>query len=367
MRIGVLTFHRAHNYGAVLQAYALQRVLLDLGHECELVDYRSPTLEERYRRRAIWEFLTPRSVALILLRNAVALPNDKAFSGFSERNLVTSRAVCDSLGSLSQAAERYDILLTGSDQVWNYRITGLDPAYFLALPFHGRTASYAASFGLDEVPAERIPRYSELLSHVGSISVREPEGAAIVGRILKRRVPVVLDPTLLLNRDAWLRQFERSAVGLPPRYGVAYLMAETTSALREIGRVSREKGVPFIHISDRLRRRGGMRTARGVTPEEWVGLFSRADYVVTNSFHGAAFALNFNVPFTAELLPERYGVNSRVRNLMEVGGIPESPSQPGSFSSIDGWDSVNAALAGARGRSLDFLESVVTDGGAFSE
>ena len=104
-----------------------------------------------------------------------------------------------------------------------------------------------------------------------------------------------------------------------------------------------------------------MQTRRQVSPPEWIALMAGAQFVVTNSFHGAAFALNFNIPFAIELLPERHCVNSRVRNLMQMAGIPAVSTSRGHYELVDGWDGVNDSLVEARLRSLEILKRAVSD------
>ena len=163
-------------------------------------------------------------------------------------------------------------------------------AYFLDfVKDDTRKMSYAASLGVDRLPAEYVEIYRKLLVDFDYISTRESEGAEIVSGLLGHDVPVVLDPTLLMPAQDWVDVSAHAALDRRP-YVLLYLLAEDSSLFDFARELSDREGIDVIYVSDRLVRPRGVTTLTRIAPLEWVALFSGARYVITNSYHGIAFA-----------------------------------------------------------------------------
>ena len=203
MKTGLLTFYHIHHYGAMLQAYATERAVASLGSECEIIDY--------YVNQDNTLFQRPTGLgsaahdAHTALHYGPLKARYERFEAFSRENLNISGRRYQSLEELRQAELPYDVLLSGSDQIWNPKIFPdgrFDPVFFGAFS-HKRKIAYAPSFGIPRIPdgmEEELRTYLESFSH---LSVRERQGQGIVRDITGKDVPVVLDPTLLLERTDW--------------------------------------------------------------------------------------------------------------------------------------------------------------------
>ena len=202
MKVGIITFHRALNYGAVLQAYALQLFLKELNIESDIIDYRCPYIEEFYKPVKANPFRAPKMYIRELI---YALPNiskRKKFEGFIAKNIKTSDAVC-SREDLKALNSKYDYFIAGSDQVWNSKWSNFDKTFFLDFADPPKKYSYAASFGFDEVPKNEEATYEKLLADFQAISVRETTGVTIVDKLLHRKALVASDPSCLICKDEW--------------------------------------------------------------------------------------------------------------------------------------------------------------------
>lgn len=350
MKVGVLTFHRAVNFGAILQVYALQQTLLRMGVESEVVDYRSPAIEQRYERPSLGSLLRPKAIAVTLLRNTYTHDNRPNFRRFVEERLAVSDDVYDGPLSLRNAIGKYSMFVTGSDQVWNYQITGFDTSYFLDFAPPELRFSYSASFGLEEIPANFVPQYENLLRDFSGISVREISGKRLVRELADRDSVVGLDPTLLLDQADWFNIAEK--VDVDGSFVLLYMLFEDHDLVRQAKSYARRHGLTVIYISDRLFRFPGITTLANLRPEQWIGLFRDAEKIFTNSFHGLAFAINFEKSFELRLLPGRSKVNSRLRDLLLLLDVDIERAIAG--GPMD-WDSVRGKLQECRASSIDYL------------
>ncbi len=315
MKCGILTFHRAQNFGGILQAYALQKSVEKLGVDCEIVDYRSPFIEKYFKPYSLKNLPSIKRMAAIVLYNGRVKDNRVNFDEFSKKHLKTSNAVFENKDQLLKCNDEYDLFIAGSDQVWSYLTAGFDKSYFLEfVKNNSKKNSYAASFGVESIPKKYHEEYYGLLKDFNNISVREEQGAQIVKEILDYEPPVVLDPTLLLNRDEW----SKIATAKPEKhkYLLLYLIAESKTTLSLAKKIAKERNLKIIYINDRLYKRNGMENRSKIGVNKWVELFLNASCIVTNSFHGVAFSINFKKDFYMQYLPEPAKVNSRLENIL---------------------------------------------------
>lgn len=305
MKTGIITFHSAHNYGAMLQAYALQEVVRALGADVEVIDYRMPEIDEPYQLFSPGLYLKnlrdPVALGRLLLSHSLfwraRLKKYRRFEAFMNTNLRLSVPRCTNYSQLMQYPQKYDVYICGSDQIWNPRIAGsLNPAYFLDfVGFNqGRKVSYAPSIGIDRLSLTEQRRLQTFLRDFDRISVRESTAAKYVHALTGLQCETVLDPTLLIEREKW------AAIAAPPKrrgkYLLAYQMQENDEFDRVVNLISRHTGLPVVHFWKRKRFQRELFRASDAGPAEFLGLFQHASYVVTNSFHGTAFALVFRKP-----------------------------------------------------------------------
>lgn len=320
-KIGILTFHRAENYGAVLQAYALQ-YYLNLETDCtaEVIDYRSPFIEEYYKIfsiNSVFSLNKWKRIAFTILNNGSLKSKRRIFDDFIGKNINMSTKSFDS-NDVSLTNEIYDSFICGSDQIWSPYSAGFDETYFLTfIKDSSLKNSYAASFGVDKIPNNLKLEYNSRLEKFNHISVREEVGVRLVKELANKKSEVVLDPTLLLSKQQWKEIISDKSI-IDRKYVLVYLIAETKEILSLAKKIAKEADAEVVYINDNIYKTKGVINFNNCSPEQWLNLFYYADYVVTNSFHGIAFSINFRKKFSVQYLPEPAKVNSRISNILSA-------------------------------------------------
>jgi hypothetical protein len=205
----------------------------------------------------------------------------------------------------------------GSDQVWNGECMGRDNTYLLSFADADKRNSYAASFGVTDIDEQHIDWYKRDLMQFSHVSVREASGNELFKKITGKECTTVLDPTLLI-REEWFELSKKVKNQSDKPYILVYVLKETSSIFNYARKLSKKTGYKIIYINDRLFGKKGVDSRYFVSPEEWLNLFCNASFLITNSFHGTAFALNLNIPFWVELLPAPSKVNSRITDLLSM-------------------------------------------------
>lgn len=361
-RIGIITFHRALNYGALLQAYALQTVIVGIGCKCQIINYHSPSIDKKVKEITLSNCKNIKGIYRYIFYSRNHNKKMGKFRDFSLKFLNLS-AVCTNNSELKKLSSTYDCLISGSDQVWNFKITDSDEAYLLGFEEDGRKKNaYSASFGISDIPEEKVEAYQYLLNDYNQISVREKTGAEMVKKLIGRDVEVTLDPTLLLNKTDWLKlavEYKRK-----DDYILFYGFGMPTSMKSFLSTLARKTGLQIVVISQALRNRVKGIYEKCVGPEEYLGLFKNARYVVTNSFHGIAFSINFNKDFFFEQLPasDLINVNSRIENIRNLFSLQNREITNGVNSNVDkpiDYSLVNKILEEERRKSMMFLNQIV--------
>lgn len=210
-KIGLLSVYN-HNYGSILQAYALQRVLEDSDYMTEIIVFKKTNLLKQATRllyfpllkssiKMKWKNVYCRLVQPQLYRNEI-LSRECTFNEFKKNNLKFSR-VYKGRQELCKSYNDYDYFVLGSDQVWNPMNIGGDFFTLTFVPEKKIKMTYAPSFGVADIPKCQIKKTQKYLERIDYISVRELEGKEIVKNLINRDVPVVLDPTLLIDKKIW--------------------------------------------------------------------------------------------------------------------------------------------------------------------
>lgn len=314
MKIGILTFHRAHNYGAVLQAYALQEFLKSVGHKVEVIDYQPNYLLQPFRVfRPGLSFLE--KVAQLPVA-AVRSVRRFRFNRFIEKKLAISNAVHEKNG----IRQDYDAYVLGSDQIWNPEITKGDPVFFGGFdrPAHSRLISYAASTeATHEGAAVDFSAQHHHLRRFSSISVREDIVREQLQPFVEGKVDTVLDPALLVDPSAFDGFSQGSASS---GHVVVYQVHVYENVIPIAKAIQRQKGIERrVKLIPRVSRDELLNVHAACSPEEFVGLIKSADYVVTTSFHGAVFAIIFEKQFVCVMNPGKG--NYRISSLLKSLGL----------------------------------------------
>lgn len=365
MKIGIITIQKCNNFGADLQAFALQKKLLLLGYEAENIDYvfyKNPRHlngngeKPAFRLSAVnrvKEALFPIFERVRKFKNRRAMSERAAkFDAWFSKN-VRQSAEYRSVASLYAARHDYDVYMVGSDQVWNPRMGSNIKPYFLDFaPEGARCVSYAASIGTSSLSSSVYAAYHQWLERFSSIGVREKSAERIVGNIgLNAEVKQVVDPTLLLTAEEWAVVADEPA-GIPAHYVLLYDLIASLETTALAQKIAAEKGLPVVRVGD---------GAYG--PGEFIWLFAHANIVVTNSFHGTAFSLIYKKDFYS-VIPSGMTNAARIESVLKLVGASdrliraEDVACFDSSTSVD-WLSVSSKLDAAREDSVDFLKRAV--------
>ncbi|UOO37544.1 polysaccharide pyruvyl transferase family protein [Oscillospiraceae bacterium CM] len=290
----VVTFHCVPNYGAMLQAYAMQQNLEKFVDTAEILNYVPPHLLRQYH---YFYFKTMRWFLSCLLNFPFTFVRNKKFGSFLKKYLCLTPGVYRVREALTLDC---DYVFLGSDQIWSFGITdGVDKTYFgdFKKKKGCRVIAYAASYGKDILEARELALYSALLKNVDVVAVRERSAQKAIGFVYPRPVSVVLDPTLLLTREEWRCVAKKSRL---KKYLLLYALNGYDETYRLAAEIAARKGLTVYEIASgglsfRARRRHRVIPCAG--PSDFLGLIDGSDYVVTDSFHGTAFAVLFKKNF----------------------------------------------------------------------
>lgn len=366
MKISIITLHRAENYGSVLQTYALQKKIEDLGHEAEILDYHP----ERYTNGGKLKRLKDksgmfRSPLLLLLAKILIYPSyirkNRVFESFIKKYLHLSSVFFATNEEAKQLQFDADIYCTGSDQVWNSHWNeGVEKALFLDFVPKGKLCfSYAASIGLSYIGHDETHEIVRLLDKFEYVSVREDSGVDIMHGLGRLDAIQTLDPTLLIEKSEW----EKMADGtFNKKYVLTYNLHHDKRIDRYANLLAKKYGLQVRNVSYNwhdIVRKGHLDWCPNV--ERFLALIKNAEYVVADSFHATAFSIVFERLFVT-ITPEI--ASSRISSLLNLLGIVERNIQVFSDTSaievpID-YVAVKKRLKTEQKRSMDFLIKVLS-------
>lgn len=359
MKTGILTFHCTDNVGSLLQAYALQQTVQAFDVECDIINYqRKNWLRSMYiplLKKKLSHFWWLGYPALMLLIKAGYIKYDlfrREYLKIAPAQRISDHTV------MQQVGETYDKLIVGSDQIWNLDNSKVDYTHFLDFTAdNSKKVAYAASFGRRSIPEQHENTVSALIKNIHYLSVRESDGVDIVKHLTGRDAELVLDPTLIFNAGQW------GDVAKKPReddYILIYLRQDSDQINQIASRLHNQTGCPIISLQSWWHNSVG-KSIFYPSPQEWIGYIMNAKYIVTNSFHGVAFSINFNKQFFAVQINHEGAeadTNSRIGSILDQFGLRErlvtAETQVDSMRAID-YSTVNALLNEKREKSLAFL------------
>ena len=364
MKIGLITYHRALNYGAVLQAYALQKVIneiLDGSGECKILDYKCEKIEDMgvavHKDKRFCK-----DIIKVPFRAGNLKQKRKAYKSFVSKYIDTCSAERSELADIS---EDFDLFITGSDQLWNYAICGDDDAYFLDFVKEKKKKySYAVSLGAKRDFLRDKERILDNLRDFSCISLREGICVDELKRI-NENIRTDIDPTLLLEPKSYEKAF--GLVDKSENYILVYCVAPPKNIMDNAQRLAKKKGLKVVilteKISDRLKY-PECECVFGKGPIEFLSLIKNASYVFTTSFHAAVFSLKFHKNVYAEI-ENASGHNDRINNLINVTGAhpcsDESFLLDGGELSENEWLEIDLAIAGLGLESKKYLRNIIKD------
>lgn len=309
-RIGIITCCKEPNYGACLQAHATQSIITEMGYEAEIIDYSF--LEEKsylpYKQKSFSSACA--CILFFHLRKSLY----KAFKSFHSIMKFSPKAF-HGIEDFVNAINEYDVFLVGSDQVWN-PFLGIDTNVTL-LNFYDKgpkRISYASSFGVSFLPESEEDKYAKALGKFNSLSVREISGQKIVSKLLKKEVPVVLDPTLLLDRFQW-KKYEGDYVPNDP-YLLIYDMQHTKELINFAVKMAKKRGWKVYALSRVILKNRHVKVLSGISPADFLSLINHAQFIITDSFHGTIFSINYHKEFFVYCGSGGKKLSSRITNIL---------------------------------------------------
>ena len=370
--VATMTYHMAQNYGAVLQAYALQKTVEDMGCQCEILDYRLPAIYDRSGIPTITDFLREigfvRGSVRFLWRHVNGwyrrLPIAKRkFDSFMRRDLKLSEKAIFDKEQLRKTD--YDAVVFGSDQIWNSELTGGFAGEYLGEYFDpDKTAliSYAASCGKDHLDPDYLDEFLKRLRKFSAISVREKSLVRYLNEECGVPAQAVLDPVLLADPAIWEPLAEQGEIRIEEPYLLIYTFDAGNDIYELAKKVAEERHLKPVAICYRKNPAlEGIEQIDCAGPKDFLYLFKHADFVCTTSFHGLAFSMLFEKNYYCMGHPL---FNQRERDLSDSMGLMNRY--------IEDWTSVQtvtdceyteprAKLAQARAESRRFLEKALQD------
>lgn len=330
-KVGIITMHKVLNYGSYLQTLATYKYIESLGLDPIIIDYHYPT-EYHLTNAANLKKVstTKKNIALtkrIVKKLAywIVRPNieskKKSFFSFYSKHIKFTKPYY-SEKELFDNPPTCDYYVVGSDQVWNPLFIYHDKSFYLSwVRNNGKKISYASSIAIKEVPNEFIGDFKMELKTFSSISVREDP--TILISILGKDVKQVLDPTFLLDKQDWLRYFSLSPI-IKGKYILCYILGYSYNPYpyiyEVIEKVRKQLGYKVVFIDgEPANIYRGYKVMTNLGPESFLNLFYYSQFIITTSFHGTAFAINFNKNFLSVVDDNTTGDNRIVSIVRQLG------------------------------------------------
>ena len=326
MKACIVTFSSAHNYGAVLQVFAMQEYLKGLGLDVDVINYRPKEIDNAYKLynvkkkgpKIIRGIKKIRKYIYVNLREKWKIERRDNFEYFINNILHTTKPYM-TLKEIQNDSLKYDILIAGSDQIWNTDLTkGFKPAYFLEFANRdARRISYAASLGKDELPEKYILFYKRYLENFDFISVREENMIDLLKQVTDKKVVRVLDPTLLVDKEVYDKaKIETKFKGKDYIYVHFIGMDEKTYEIAD--KMSKILNLPIVHNRENGLFENELEGQFHGRPDELISVIDNAKFVITNSFHITVFSLIYEKDFITIPHAKR---PERMKNLLEIAGL----------------------------------------------
>lgn len=371
MKIDVITRHSVPNYGSLLQTYATQRAIENLGHTSEIIDYTR--YEERYENLAKtlikgkkWD----KNFILRTIYKMIQTPNYakmyKRFAEYRKDFLNETKVTYGSLEELKENTPEADIYCSGSDQIWGKIGTvEYDEAYFLEFADKNKKCiSYASSLGKTEVSKELDSNLERLLKKYTQILVRENTAKDILLKKNLTNVEQVLDPTFLLTQTEWKEVANKSKLKKKEKYILIYQLHDNKDFDNYAKEFAKRKGMKLLRISPSLYHI--VRSGKLVylpTQYEFLSYFENAEYVLTDSFHATVFSIIFNKKFI-DVLPENK-TGTRIESILEILSIDNRILKDyNDFELIEKsieYELVNKEIEEERIKSIDLLRKAIEE------
>ncbi|EGT3601060.1 polysaccharide pyruvyl transferase family protein [Clostridium perfringens] len=363
-RIGLMTWFSYYNYGSALQVTALSTKIKELGYKSEVINYIPHGQIRTLDDGKIFRYYIEKLNSKVKNRNLNSIEDkdrDLKFKNFLDNNL-SFTDLCETKSDLFKLNEKLDAFVCGSDQIW--APIRFNPKYFLDFVSNDRKKiAYAPSIGLEKIEDKFIEkRMASLIEKFNYLSIREEQGKKLIKKICGKEAKVVLDPTLLLNKDEW-KNFE-SPYESNDKYILCYFLGYNEKNWKSVKELAERENlkIKIIPVFDKDYKLG-YEVCNGVGPGEFLTLLKNAEVICTDSFHGTIFSINYEKNF---YVYERFknndkiSQNSRINNILKLLNLKNrliTINNENSINNIEiNYKEVNNKLNSLRIESLEFLD-----------
>jgi len=367
MKIGLITIHNANNYGAVLQTFALVKILSVYG-KVEVINYNNRHISRDFDLIRFYPSIhgllgTGKDIFRIV-------PRYKAINKFLKfiNNYLNTTVVYTKTELEQGKLEDYDIYISGSDQIWNpacvSRENIFDSTYFCSFaPFNKKKISYASSLGSHQFSLSEKKQLQTYLKDFRHISVREKDAQLFLTDLLSLIVEHVLDPTLLLTKKEWLDYLDITPSHDKEKYILLYSVPKSKLLSETVDYISKKLKIKVISINQSLTTGAKVsKQVRDAGPLEYIKYFSEASFIITDSFHGTCFGLNFGIPFISVSAGKNI---NRVQSLLSLVGLENlilrSSEELEKIDCEVDFTSAHLKLAEVRKKSINYLSDSIKD------
>lgn len=360
MKTLTVTYHHTCNYGATLQTYALHRVIKSLGHDNLVFEYPEAKKKSVPFLKNPYVFLRTQFQQLSYqLRKDKINERVKSFKNFHSENIQKTRVFRD-MEDLRDNTPAVDCLITGSDQVWNMNsLAKFKPAHFLDFgPKDITRFSYAASIEKLNYTPQQKEYVAKAIACYKGVSLRETSARDYINSFTDANAIQVVDPVFLLNKEEWCSVAIEGRIKEP--YILCYQVSSNPLMQKMADYLKKHTGCIIVSVCH-----GSVKWIKSdyslfdVSPEEFLGLYKNASYILTTSFHGTALALVHERPFISLVRPDS---RNRIVDLLNLLGVENScVSSTSEFHVPDiNYTHVNTILESERNRSIDYLKRMLS-------
>lgn len=366
MKTATITFHAPNNNGSFLQAYALQKVLVDeFGVENKIIDYQSDIQIKQY------SVFRPVKGVRDIVKNTISLFH---FNAISKRNKnfedmrreylkMTER--CSSVEAVTDIANRYDLVLVGSDQIWNTTAPDFSLAYLLP-NVSTKKVAFSVSLGTNAKETE-IGMFKEYFRSFYALSIREESAKTRFEKETGCCVKVTIDPTLLLDADDYRHLISEERL-IKNEYVFFYSINYDSEAMKVAKNMANKLGLRLVTVFTSFHtitsKKYGMRIQYSAGPRDFLNLMNNAKLVITNSFHGTAFSIILNKPFyyVARTINGQLQRDDRIDSLIDKLNLQQCRvginMMPSELPAID-WNSVTNTRKELKEYSKEYLAQTI--------
>ena len=360
MKIGIITYHKSHNYGALLQAIALRIKLIQMGHEVYFIDYWP------LYHKQLYDFFSFKEMFNYGIKDAIKYGGKIILSYKKRKKRIASfmRFIEEFIQPYCvdySANDKFDIIIYGSDQIWRKQpelSNNFDPVYFADnILKANKHIAYAASMGNMDLGKKDYDFLREKVANFSSISVREEKLKVIMNEV-GINSPIVLDPTLLLTNNIWEQIFPINKV-LNERYILYYRLLRNSFNERQVTDFAKKSGCKLLILEGRPRPSMEKDTISSANPIEFISLIKYADFIFTSSYHGMVFSLIFHKQFLASFSENSDRAKSLLTSLdLKDLLIPHKSDIPTHIRKID-YTYIDIKIKSLRNLSEEFLNELM--------